>query len=86
MTFKPTVLKVEPERELRWLGRLLVPGIFDGGHSFRVEPAGEGRVRFTQAERFGGVLVPVFGKKMLEQTRRGFEAMNEALKQRVEAR
>jgi hypothetical protein len=33
MSFKPTVLEAEPERELRWLGRLLVPGIFDGEHS-----------------------------------------------------
>jgi hypothetical protein len=26
MTFKPTVLNVENERELRWLGRFLLPG------------------------------------------------------------
>ena len=38
MTFRPTVMKVEPGRELRWLGHLLVPGIFDGedrGHKSR---------------------------------------------------
>ena len=29
-TFKPTVRAVERNRELRWLGRLLAPGIFDG--------------------------------------------------------
>ena len=39
MTFKPTVLEAEPERELRWLGRVLLPGIFDGEHSLRIEPA-----------------------------------------------
>ena len=38
MTFKPTVLAVEPERELRWLGRLLVPGLFDGEHILHIEP------------------------------------------------
>jgi hypothetical protein len=85
MTFKPTVLAVTPERELRWLGRLLVPGLFDGEHSFRLEPAGEGRVRFVQSERFGGLLVPLFGKT-LEKTERGFEAMNAALKERAESR
>jgi hypothetical protein len=84
MTFKPTVLEATPERELRWLGRLLVPGIFDGEHTFRIEPAGEGRVRFTQSERFSGVLVPLFGKT-LEKTKRGFAEMNEALKRRAEA-
>jgi hypothetical protein len=84
MTFKPTVLEAEPERELRWLGRFLVPGVFDGEHSFHIEPIDDRRVRFVQAERFRGALVPVFGKT-LEQTRRGFEAMNQALKRRAEA-
>jgi hypothetical protein len=30
--FKPKVLSVRPERELRWLGRLFVRGVFDGEH------------------------------------------------------
>jgi hypothetical protein len=84
MTFKPTVLVAEPARELRWLGRLLLPGVFDGEHIFRIEPLEGGRSRFVQAERFSGMLVPLFGKT-LEQTRRGFEAMNEALRRRAEA-
>jgi hypothetical protein len=85
MTFKPTVLAAEPQRELRWLGRLLIPGVFDGEHSFRIETADEGRVRFIQSERFRGALVPLFGKN-LEKTERGFGAMNEALKRRAESR
>jgi hypothetical protein len=84
MTFRPTVLAAEPERELRWLGRLLVPGLFDGEHSFRIEPLADGRTRFVQSERFSGVLVRLLGRT-LEQTRRGFEQMNEALKLRAEA-
>jgi uncharacterized protein YndB with AHSA1/START domain len=40
-------------------------------HILRIEPMRDDRVRFEQAERFSGVLVPVFGKT-LEQTRRGF--------------
>ena len=84
MTFKPTVREAEPGRELRWLGRLLLPGIFDGEHSFRIEPVGVSRVRFVQAERFTGALVPLLGKG-LERTERGFADMNEALKRRVEA-
>jgi hypothetical protein len=84
MSFKPTVLEAEPGRELRWLGRVLVPGIFDGEHSFRIEPADDAHVRFIQAERFSGALVPLFGKT-LGQTERGFSEMNEALKARAEA-
>ena len=84
MTFRPTVRAARPGRELRWLGHLLVTGLFDGEHSFEIEPLGTGRSRFTQAERFSGVLVRPFGST-LAKTERGFEAMNRALKARVES-
>ena len=84
MTFRPTVLKAEPNRELRWLGHLLISGLFDGEHSFLIEPLGEGRVRFTQREVFTGLLVPLFARALDTDTRRGFEEMNLALKSRAE--
>lgn len=83
MTFKPTVTAAEPNRELRWLGHLLVRGLFDGEHRFEIEELGDGRSRLTQSERFAGVLVRPFGGT-LAKTERGFEAMNRALKERVE--
>lgn len=83
MTFKPTVRAVEPNRELRWLGRLFVPGVFDGEHRLRIEPLEGGRSRFVQSERFSGVLVPFTGGT-LAKTEAGFEQMNAALKARVE--
>jgi hypothetical protein len=83
MTFRPKVLKAEPGRELTWLGRFLLPGIFDGEHSFQIEPSAEGGSRFVQRERFRGVLVPLF-RGTLRKTQDGFVAMNEALKQRVQ--
>lgn len=84
MTFKPTVVAVETERELRWLGRLLVPGLLDGEHSFQLEALPEGRTRLTQAETFRGPLVGLFAGT-LEKTRSGFAQMDSALKQRAEA-
>ena len=84
VTLKPKVLEVEPRRRLRWLGHLLVPGLFDGEHSFELEPLASGGTRFTQSERFTGILVRPFGR-MLAKTELGFEAMNEALKARAEA-
>src|SRR3990172_6803470 len=48
MTFRPTVLTAEPSRELRWLGHLLIFGLFDGEHIFTIEPIGANRVRFIQ--------------------------------------
>jgi hypothetical protein len=85
MTFRPTVLTAAPGHELRWLGRLLFPGLFDGEHRFEFEPLPGGRTRFVQSERFSGVLVP-FVRKGLGKTQAGFAQMNEALKDEVERR
>jgi hypothetical protein len=84
MTFRPTVLAAEAGRELRWLGRLVMPGLFDGEHYFLLEEVEGGRTRLTHGERFSGVLVG-FAKGGLEGgTRAGFEEMNRALKARAE--
>jgi hypothetical protein len=84
MTFKPTVLTAEADRELRWLGRFLVPGLIDGEHSLRIEPLPDGRCRFIQSERFSGILVRPL-RSMLGKTESGFEQMNTSLKERAEA-
>lgn len=84
MTFKPKVLKVEPNREFRWKGKVLLPGIFDGEHIFTVDPLEEKRVRFTQREIFTGLFVPLFFRGMDKTTRRGFEEMNQVLKSMAE--
>ena len=83
ITIQPTVLVVQPERELRWIGRLFIPGVFDGEHSFIIEPQGASQVHFVQSETFNGVLVP-FSGTILSDTERGFQEMNLALKKRAE--
>jgi len=85
VTFRPRLLAVLPGRQLRWLGRVGVPGLFDGEHGFEIHPEGEGRVRLEQWERFGGFLVPFLWRRIAAPTRAGFEAMNAALKARAEA-
>ena len=82
--FHPKILRFDPKREIRWLGHVLVPGIFDGQHTFKIESLGPNHVRFIQREKFNGVLVPFLGKALDKDTRRGFKEMNEALKQKVE--
>ncbi|HII07852.1 MAG TPA: SRPBCC domain-containing protein [Methanotrichaceae archaeon] len=84
MAFRPTVTKVVQNRELRWLGRLWIPGLLDGEHIFEIEPMGPDRVRFVQREVFTGLLVPLMAKGIDEQTLPGFGEMNRALKERVE--
>jgi hypothetical protein len=85
ITIRPLVLRVDPERELRWLGYWLVPRIFDGEHVFRIEPRGDSRSAFIQSETYTGLLVPWIWKGMAGNIRAGFEKMSRALKQRVEA-
>ena len=83
MRFRPTVLEAQPGRELRWLGRLVAPGVFDGEHRFAIEPTAGGS-RLVQEERFTGLLVPLLAKGLRKRTLPAFEQMNEAVKERVE--
>lgn len=98
MTFSPTITELVDGRVFEWLGRLLLPGLFDGRHRFELEaitlsPGATGDdaddrqgTRLHHSEQFSGLLVPVFRRSLDKQTRSGFEAMNDALKDRAEAR
>jgi hypothetical protein len=83
LTFKPSVLRAEANREFAWLGHLVLPGIFDGEHHLELHPRNRGTL-FVQREEFKGILVPLIGRGF-ERTKRGFEQMNAALKERAEA-
>jgi hypothetical protein len=83
-TFKPTVLNVDPPRELRWIGHLWIKGLFDGEHILRIEPIGNDKARFYQKEIFNGLFVRLLAKGLDKDTLRGFNEMNEALKEKVE--
>jgi hypothetical protein len=83
MIFRPYVLTASPGRELRWLGRLLIPRLFDGEHAFELADDSDG-CRFRQTEKFTGLLVSRMPNKLFEATEQGFTAMNEALKKRAE--
>jgi hypothetical protein len=84
MDLHPNVIAATPAQELRWLGHLIVPGLFDGEHGFRIESMGPDRVRFVQEERFTGLLAPILWRFIGSATRQGFEEMNLALKARAE--
>lgn len=84
LPFHATVLSRDENHELRWHGEVLAPWLACGDHTFTIEPIGDGRVRFRQREIFTGIL-PRLGRRLLErETRRGFQAMNRALKERAE--
>jgi hypothetical protein len=84
MTFKPHVLAFETNKEFRWIGHLLFPGLFDGEHKFELIDNGNGTTTFKQSETFEGVLVPLFKKMLDSSTKKGFEEMNIKLKELAE--
>jgi hypothetical protein len=85
MTFKPRLLAYKENREFRWKGRVLIPGIFDGEHSFEIEELSPGKVRFLHCEKFSGIAVPLLFGGMKTDIYASFRKMNESLKQRAEA-
>jgi hypothetical protein len=85
MTFRPVVLTVDRDVEIRWLGSLWIRGLFDGEHRFRLESDG-GRTHLIQGERFSGLLVGRLTDSILGETEEGFTAMNKAVKERAESR
>jgi hypothetical protein len=84
MRFRPRVQNVEQLRAFSWLGRLPIPGLFDGRHEFMLEPIAQG-TRFHHRETFSGLLVPLLWKGMQTPVREGFESMNRAIKIRAES-
>ena len=81
-TFKPKLETIKEGQHLSWLGSLPIPGLFTGRHIFEIQAHPSG-VRFVQKEEFSGLLIPLM-KGMLKQTESGFQAMNQALKDRAE--
>ncbi len=76
-------MKYETEKEIKWLGRLWIPKLFDGEHSLTIKKINENEVLFVQKERFNGLLVPLF-RNLLKDTKSGFQMMNQELKQKAE--
>ncbi len=85
MKFKPKIMEYEPEKKIRWLGKLWIPKLFDGEHSLTIKKIDESKVLFIQKEQFNGLLVPLF-TNILKDTELGFQMMNQNLKQEAEKR
>lgn len=85
MNFKPKVLELKAGKELKWLGHLLIPRLFDGEHKFELIEQKDATTLFIQSERFSGVLTNLLPKKVFINTEMGFQQMNQGLKERVES-
>ncbi len=82
MTVKPKITAARPGTELRWAAGL--HGVISGEHAFTLTPVDSG-TRLVQSESFKGPLVR-FSGKVLANAQASFQALNEAVKRRAEAR
>jgi len=82
-TYRPTVTKVEPNRELRWSGKSFIPGMFNGERIFTIELK-TNDVRFVHREIFTGLGVALAGDRLDKDMYQSFEKMNDAFKEEVE--
>lgn len=80
---RPTLLKVVPARELRWVGRVGADFLLRAEHSFELSSNDGGHTILHHNEDFRGVLVKLITRTLVH-TARAFVGMNEALKKRVE--
>lgn len=85
MDFKPVILKIDKNKEIRWKGVLWVKGLFDGEHYMKLTDKNSSTL-FIQGESFSGILVPFLKKLIDPKTLKGFQLMNEKLKKRVESK
>ena len=83
MAITPRLLVADAARELRWQGKLLLPGLFDGEHVFQLIPIDGYRTRLLHWERFGGILLPIARGMIYDDTVAAFHAMNAALAKRA---
>lgn len=84
MQLRPRILSFTPNQEFSWLGHLFIKGIFDGAHKFEISRAGD-KIIFRHSETFSGILVPILGNQLYVNTKKGFEQMNQALKEFAES-
>ncbi|BDS12121.1 SRPBCC domain-containing protein [Aureispira anguillae] len=81
--FTPQITALQKEQQFEWLGKLPL-GMFNGNHYFHLEKIDAQNTRLIHGERFSGWLSGLILYLIKEETIRGFEAMNKALKNKAE--
>ncbi|MCB1760420.1 MAG: SRPBCC domain-containing protein [Gammaproteobacteria bacterium] len=76
---QPHVMRLERLTELTWGGG--IEGIFFGEHVFLLSSIDEFRTRLVHKERFSGIAISFAS---LDSIEKGYDLMNQALKERVE--
>ena len=84
VNIRSKIVRAREPRELRWLDRWTVPGMFSSERRFRIESLPEGGVRFHHGEQAQGLMAPLLTQRRRLRSKSALDAMNTALKQRAE--
>jgi hypothetical protein len=77
--FKAKVLDCQPNKSFAWGGSALF--FFKARHYFMLEDIGNGQLKFTQGEQWGGLFGKSYGKGVYEEAQENFQKMNVAIGQ-----
>ncbi|OQW93705.1 MAG: hypothetical protein BWK79_09725 [Beggiatoa sp. IS2] len=84
-SFQVTLVKVEPVKELRWLGRLVeTEFLMSGDHFFILEAINQETTQFIHGENLQGLISPVFMYLLGNPMHQSYVEFNKAIKQRCE--
>ncbi len=84
ITLRPTLTVVDPPRELGWLARQKLPGLFDVRRRFVVEPTGPESSRLVQSETGSGLLAPLLMRLLHRDVLDGYRSLERAVRARAE--
>lgn len=74
------IIAADEHARLAWVGT--VPLLFRGEHYFELKGSGQ-ITEMRHGERLSGLIPRLWGRRRIEQQRRAYEAMNEALAKRL---
>lgn len=77
--FSAKIVNAEFPRVLCWKGNLLMRGIFEGYHCFKLELYNESSTRLVHSEEFSGILMPLLWWRFKTSIKVGFTWMNNSL-------
>lgn len=80
--FPVTVSEFQPGRKMTWSSGMPL-GLFKGERTFKLDPQGDGKVKFTVREVFSGPLLSLIGRTIPDMTV-PFQQFAEGLKARAE--
>ena len=85
MKYEPIVLEVDPPKYLRWRATMMSGFMFTNDRVFELQEE-NGGTEVINREEFSGLMVPLFWNKMNQFVVPMLEKMNNALKDKMEAK